>query len=88
MKGSGINPAEALGNAVVLQAVSDFRSAYWRLLRHPRDRDAKMMVEDCEKFFNGSWFNGFSTLDGKALLERLKRDVKETYRKRGGARRA
>lgn len=78
-----------LGNAVVLQAVKDYRSARKRLSRLPKSNkkrvserriQAEEMIRDCEEFFQSERFNVFSALDGKILLEKLQEeDFKNTY---------
>ena len=77
MKASSIDPYEALGNAVVLQAVKDYRRAYKRLLRHPKDHQAKRDVNEIEQFFTSGYFNTFTELDGTMLLHRLQDEMEE-----------
>ena len=77
MKGSGIDPWQALGNAVVLQAVKDYRQAYRRLRRHPNDHMAKRDVDEIERFFTGAHFNIFTELDGEMLLSRLQDEMED-----------
>lgn len=59
---------EKLNKAVILQAVRDYVIAC-------KHHDGKTMCE-CEKFFQSDWFGAFSRLDGNALLERLRDEVK------------
>lgn len=77
MRNDGISPYEALGNAVVLQAVKDYRRAYKRLLRHPNDHLAKRDVDEIEKFFTSAYFNIFTDLDGEMLMHRLQDEMEE-----------
>lgn len=72
-----------LGNAVVLQAVKDYRCARKKLSRLPKSNkkrvserriQAEEMIRDCEEFFRSERFNVFSTLDSKALLEKLQQE--------------
>ena len=42
------DPYENLANAIILQAVKDYRAAGKKLKRNPKNKDAKLMVEDCE----------------------------------------
>lgn len=69
-------PYENLANAVVLQAVKDWRLAKRKLKRKPRNEDAKLMVKDCEDFFLSEYFRAFTDLDGAALLRRLQEEFK------------
>lgn len=73
---SGLQAAwEHLGNAVVEQAALDYLRAVKVLRTHPEDEDAAAMVRDCERFFCTSRIERFSAVDGRALLERLQREV-------------
>lgn len=77
MRASNIDPYEALGNAVVLQAVKDYRRAYKRLMRHPKDHQAERDVDEIEQFFTSDHFNTFTELDGTMLLHRLQDEMEE-----------
>ena len=68
------SPYDELANAIILQAVKDYRDARKKLKKRPKNEDAKLMVEDCEKFFCSDWFNALTQLDGKALLRKLKEE--------------
>lgn len=65
---------ERLGMAVVKQAVNDWRSARRALNRHPDNHAAEHEMKRCEKFFLSEHFMMFTDLDGKALLECLRRE--------------
>ena len=73
----GISPYEALGNAVVLQAVKDYRDAVNKLHRGKKNISAEFTKQECEKFFESQYFNEFTNLDGKALLSNLQKEVSE-----------
>ena len=70
-----MNPYQALGNAVVLQAVKDYRDAVKKLSRGKTNTAAEQMKNECERFFKSSYFNLFTTLDGNALLSQLEKEV-------------
>ena len=72
-----INPYQALGNAVVLQAVKDWRDSAEILKRNRRNESAKTMRDECERFFKSPYFNIFTELDGNMLLAQLKMEVAE-----------
>ncbi len=65
---------QALGNAVVLQAARDWRSAMRTLRKNRRNRAAQQMKDECEEFFLSGYFNLWTQLDGKALLEMLRKE--------------
>ena len=72
---------KALANAIILQAVKDFRPAYRRLKRHPNDRLAQDTVREITQFFCSDYFCALSDLDGPALLNRIIREMDEKYEK-------
>ena len=69
-----LSPYEALGNAVVLQAVKDYRDAVHKLSRGKKNTIAESTKQECERFFQSPYFNVFTQLDGKALLSQLERE--------------
>lgn len=75
MAKSGTKPYEELGNAVVLMAVKDYRDAVKKLSKGRKNTAAEDMKRECEKFFTSDYFNVFTSLDGKALLSKLEREV-------------
>lgn len=71
-----------LANAIILQAVKDFKPAYRRLKRRPNDKAAQNMVRELTKFFCSDWFCVLSDLDGPALLNRIMREMEEQDEKK------
>ena len=82
-----MNPYEALANAIILQAVDDYRKAYKFLKKYPRAeeisekrllesiRSNERMVKETERFFHSEWFTRLTSLDGHTLFERIKKDM-------------
>lgn len=68
---------QKLANAIILQAVKDFRAAYKRLKRFPNDRAAQSEVQSITKFFCSQYFEVLTDLDGPALLQRIIREMDE-----------
>ena len=66
---------EALGHAVVMQAVEDWRNAAKMLRRHPESTAARAELSEVEEFLLSRRFNVFCDLDGKALLVRLRAEA-------------
>jgi len=66
-----------LANAIILQAVKDFKPAYRRLKKRPNDRLAQDTVREITKFFCSDYFCALSDLDGPALLNRIMREMDE-----------
>ncbi|WP_024853541.1 hypothetical protein [Mediterraneibacter gnavus] len=75
MSVGNLSPYEALGNAVVLQAVKDYREAVHKLSRGKKNTNAESTKQECERFFQSPYFNVFTQLDGKALLSQLEKEV-------------
>lgn len=68
---------QKLANAIILQAVKDFKPAYRRLKRYPNDRIAQDTVREITKFFCSEYFSILTDLDGPALLNRIMREMDE-----------
>ena len=63
---------EDLSNAIVLQAVKDYRTA---LAGHDvNGRDSKSVIEECERFFQSEWFNNLTKIDSKYLMETIRKE--------------
>ena len=69
------DPYESLANAIILQAAKDYRAARKKQKYHPKNKDAKLMVEDLEKFFRSDWFAQLTDVNGEMLIRRLKEEV-------------
>lgn len=69
-----MEPYERLANAVVLQAVKDWRMAVKKLKRGKKNYDAERIKEQTEEFFLSNRFSYFTLTDGRALLEKLKKE--------------
>lgn len=61
----------ALANAIIMQAVKDFRTAYRRQKRLPNNDKAKAEVRELTKFFCSQYFEVLSDLDGPRLLQKI-----------------
>ena len=68
------DPYENLAQAIILQAVKDYRAARKKHKYHPKNKEAKLMIEDCERFFRSDWFAALTDIDGRMLLEKLKEE--------------
>ena len=67
------DPYENLANAIILQAVKDYRKAYKNLKRHPGGHVAALEVRELVHFFTGRWFEELSDVDGVRLVTDLNR---------------
>ena len=68
------DPYEDLAQAIILQAVKDYRDARRKMKRYPKDKEAKLMIRDCESFFRSGWFAALTSIDGQMLIEKLKEE--------------
>lgn len=75
---------QVLGNAVVLQAVADWRNSFRYIMKHHGSNSerikhrvilARARKDECERFFRSEWFKMLTNLDGEALLANLKKDI-------------
>ena len=69
-----ITPYETLANAIVMQAVKDYRQAKRSLRRHPRNAMAQSVISDCEKFFLSPWFEALTDARGEFILMKLQQE--------------
>lgn len=72
---SSMDPYQELANAVVLQAVKDYRDAVKKLSRGKTNTAAELMKNECERFFKSGHFNIFTELNGKVLLSQLEKEA-------------
>ena len=68
------DPWENLANAIILQAVKDYREARKKLKKRPKNEHAKLMVSDCEAFFRSEWFKALTNVNGERLLKKLREE--------------
>ena len=75
-----------LANAIIEQAVKDYRVAL-RTLKKKKDNEAAERVKrDVERFFRSKWFEVLTSIDPKMLISKLKDEVvvkpiKKTYKR-------
>lgn len=74
----GADPYEELANAIIIQAAKDYRRALIRIKREPNDAYAKSKIKDCEHFFISIYYEKLTRLDGKYLMNKIRKEV-ESY---------
>ncbi len=72
---SGIENYENLANAIVLQAVRDYRTALKSLKMNPSNKSAKIEKENIERFFWSDWYKVLTSVDGESLIRVLRKEV-------------
>ena len=70
------DPYENLVNAIVLQAVKDYRDALKRLKKKPSNQAALSGAMECERFFRSSWYAALTNVDGEYLIYKLQEEAK------------
>ena len=69
-----IRAYENLANAVIEQAVKDYRRVRAKLAKEAEDVMALKMRRETERFFRSEWFSQLTTLDGELLLAKLEEE--------------
>ncbi len=62
-------------NAIVMQAVKDYRWALHQLAKNPRHAAALKMRQEIVLFFRSDWFNHLTTVDPEILISKLDREA-------------
>ena len=66
-----------LAEAIILQAVKDYRDTNMQLLEKPKDSILLCQRAELEEFFLSSWFAVLTNLNGEHLLQRLMDEATE-----------
>ena len=66
---------ENLANAIILQAVKDYRHALKLLARNSKCTSALSTKAECERFFRSERFQMLTSVDGEMLIRKLKAEV-------------
>lgn len=70
-----MNPYRELAQAIIVQAVKDYRKALCDLKKNSKYEPARMVKAECEQFFRSKWFSLLTELDGEALMNALIKEV-------------
>lgn len=68
-------PFEDLANAIIIQAVEDWREAVRALNEWPDDVDAIRTKDECEAFLLSDWYEQLTKMDGARLLRMLRKEA-------------
>lgn len=69
------DPYENLANAIVLQAVKDYRKALKTLRLNPKSKSAKADKDELERFSRSKWYASLTSVDGELLIRKLQEEV-------------
>lgn len=72
---SNTSAYEKLANAIILQAVKDYRSTLRKLKKHPFDRLAISEKRRLERFFRSPWFGMLTSIDPELMIVKLNQEV-------------
>ena len=66
-----------LANAIIIQAVKDYRNALKTLKRYPRYEPAKKVVAEVEEFFRSEWYGTLTSVDADMLMRKIRREIND-----------
>ena len=66
----------ALVQAIIMQAVKDYRMALSSLSRNPDSKAAISMKKEVEQFFRSDWFGKLTDINPDYLISKLNAEVK------------
>ena len=66
---------QALANAIIIQAVKEYRSALQLLKQKPQNKKAKGIALEIERFFHSDWYRKLTSLDSEDLINRLRKEA-------------
>ena len=70
-----MNPYENLINAIILQAVKDYRKTLFRCNRHPEKPHYREDKSALEQFFRSGWFSFLTDINPEFLIRKLSEEV-------------
>lgn len=77
------DPYERLANAIILQAVTDYRVAMKKIRANPKNRNAIDEALQIEKFFRSGWYSALTSVDGEYLIRKLQEEMRQSESIRG-----
>ena len=67
---------EELANAIITQAATDYKKILRRLKKQPDNPKLSREQVRIEKFFQSGWFTALCSLDGRALMWKLRMEAR------------
>lgn len=67
---------ENLINAMIIQAVKDYRKAKKYLKKHPDSIELKRTLIEVEQFLLSDWFVTLTDVDGSVILQKIKSEAR------------
>lgn len=69
-----MNGYQLLANAIIEQAVKDYRKLLYALQLNKNNRSARASKTHLEKFFLSEWFRTLTNVNGTVLISKLKEE--------------
>ena len=66
---------EDLANAIILQAIRDYRYCRWLVRHKPDQKEAQAIIREVERFFGSCCYYQLTDIDGDRLLKALKGEI-------------
>ena len=66
---------QGLADAIILQAVEDYREARRKARRFPGRKGPRAVLRETERFFRSRWFARLTDADGEELIRKLKEET-------------
>ena len=67
-----LTPLQNLSNAIILQAVKDYRTALGG--GNVGGKPSGSVIIECERFFRSNWFLVLTSVDGEVLIEKIRKE--------------
>lgn len=71
-----MNPYENLANAIILQAVKDYRMCLKCLSKNPNNRFIQNDLAKIERFFRSDWYYVLTDVSGDFLIRKLREEAR------------
>ena len=75
-----MEPYESLANAIVMQAVKDYRTALLHSKKRPDNKSYQVEVASIERFFRSGWYGELTNLNAEYLIRRVNEEVQRNDR--------
>ncbi len=70
-----MDPYQELANAIVMQAVKDYRIALLHSKKRPDNNGYQIEVASLERFFRSGWFGELTSINAEYLIQRVNEEV-------------
>lgn len=64
-----------LANAIIIQAVKDYKAAIHTLRNNPESKKAMKEALELEEFFHSGWYETLTSVKADVLLDKLRKEA-------------